>query len=96
MPVPRCATRHTEKRQLKRAKLTSSGPELRNNGKAQTFGVTFKGFDLAVTDEIVVGLGIAGLERCLVAEHAEHVEDDDGELVSRGDNGLSRVERWRK
>jgi hypothetical protein len=58
---------------------------LRDDGEAETFGITFESFDLAVTDEVVVGFSVTGFERGLVAKH---VEDDDGELVGGGDDSL--------
>jgi hypothetical protein len=58
---------------------------LRDDSKAETFGVAMKSFDLAVTDEVVIGFSVTGFERGLVAEH---VEDDDGELVGGGDDSL--------
>ena len=62
-----------------------SGRRLRNNGEAQSLSIAFKRLDLAITNLIVISLSITGFERGFVAKH---VEDDDGELVSGGNNGL--------
>lgn len=59
---------------------------MRDNCKAGTFGITFEGFDLAVTDGVVISISVARFDRSLVAEH---IEDDDREFVSGGNDGLS-------
>jgi hypothetical protein len=58
---------------------------LRDDIKAQALGVAMKSFDLAVTDEVVVGFSVASFERSLVAEH---IEDDDGDPSTGSGHGL--------